>query len=56
MKLIFKWWNWWDGRHSRAVELRQLKDGYISKYSIRELISTLKGLEGKWISVEVEDA
>jgi len=31
MKIIFRWWSLWDGRHTLEVSLPKIKDGYVSK-------------------------
>ena len=51
MKIIFKSWNWINGRIIRTVDIRKTKDGYWRKRSQKALIAALKEEKG----VEVED-
>ena len=51
MKITFRWWSLWNGRNSRVVNIKILKDGSWSKYSQRDLISAMGDMKG----IEIEE-
>ena len=52
MKIIFRWWSFWNGRNARVVNIKILKDGSWSKYSQRDLLMAMRDMKG----IEIEDA
>jgi len=41
MKIIFRWWSLWSGRHYLEAPLPKIKDGYVSKPAQKRFETTV---------------
>jgi len=55
MKIIFKWFSWWDGPHERTVTINTIKQGNPSIPSWKQFNQAVRDLNGKKVRIEVVD-